>query len=258
MPSWRRKESFPPRAAVVTSAKIGTAARLRRCSVAVHSTTRQPEAARRHRRRQYPSLSTRSGVLARPHEVVAHVGRRERLVPVQVEGGDQELGDRDLPEVLEQQAQLPRERTRVQDQVRGHRAGPEDLERGRPAHGGLLDRPESTSPERRREEEVRDARGAVGALLQPPAQLPKAPDELLRHPLVGEEVAPGGDLVHERLQRVGDHELGPVEEGLARGPGRLHPTGRGGRAGGKGQRSGENEDEEPATVGQRARRPGRG
>ncbi len=86
------------------------------------------------------------GVLARPHEVVAHVGRRERLVPVQVEGGDQELGDRDLPEVLEQQAQLPPERTGVQDQVRGHRAGPEDLERGRPGHGRLSSTGRSRPP----------------------------------------------------------------------------------------------------------------
>ena len=59
MLSWRRKESFPPRAAVVTSEKTGAEARLRMSSVAVHSTTRQPDAVRRHRRRQTPDRSTR-------------------------------------------------------------------------------------------------------------------------------------------------------------------------------------------------------
>jgi hypothetical protein len=175
-------------------------------------------------------------VLRRPHELVAHVGRGEAVIPLERERGHQELGHRHLPELLEQAAQLPGEGAGVQDGVPGHRAAAEDTQGGRPDRL-LLERLEPAAPEVGGEEGIRHGRGAIGTLLHPLAQLPKQRDQLPGHPLVGEEIAARVDLVHERLQRLGDHELRPVEEGLARGPGRLHSPGRGGRAEGKGQRN---------------------
>jgi len=65
--SWRRKESVPPKAAVVTSAKTGADARLRWCSAAVHSRTRQaPSASRRQLMIQRPTHSARHHGRPRP------------------------------------------------------------------------------------------------------------------------------------------------------------------------------------------------
>ena len=58
---------FPPKAALVTSAKTGAAARLRWCSDAVHSRTRQaPSGSRRQRRLQRPTHSARLASGPRP------------------------------------------------------------------------------------------------------------------------------------------------------------------------------------------------
>ena len=76
MPSWRRKESLPPRAAVGDVGEDrGRGAAADGRSAAVHSTTRQPERSRRHRIVHVPVSSTRQALRALADEVEAHVGR---------------------------------------------------------------------------------------------------------------------------------------------------------------------------------------
>ena len=84
-----------------------------------------------------------------------------------------------------------------------------------PGDGHFLDRPQAATPERRSQEKFRDARRAVGTLLQLRAQLREARDEPPRHPLVGEQIAARGGLIQKGLQRVGDRQLRPVVVRLA-------------------------------------------
>ena len=116
-----------------------------------------------------------------------------------------------------------------------------------PGDGHLLDRPQAATPERRSQEKLRDARRAVGTLLQLRAQLREARDELRRHPLVGEQIAARRDLIQEGLQRLGDRQLRSVVVGLARAQRGLHPAVRGQRAGGKERSDTQSENEAPGT-----------
>ena len=184
-------------------------------------------AVRRHRKRHTPSRSTRHASAARAHDVVAHVGGRDapssRPASSEVIRNSATVTFRKSSSSCRSSA---RERAGVQDEVRGHRAARKISREGCPAtpspRPAGVDRPGTTDASSR--SATRAARS--GLSLQPRAQLREACDELPRHPLVGERGRSRADLVQERLQGLGDRELRSVAGGLARGPGRLHPTGR--------------------------------
>jgi hypothetical protein len=153
------------------------------------------------------------GIRALTRDVVAHVGARQALLPVHLDGGDQELGDRDLAEFVHELAQLLGKGARARYEVQGRRAAPKDLKRGVPVGGHLVDGLEATAPERRRQHEVHHVGGATGARPQPPAELGQARGQLGGLLLLRKRVGAGSEGRQERLHDVGRPELGPVVEG---------------------------------------------
>ena len=114
MLSCRRNESLPPRAAV------GDLGEDRAAGAAREVRRRRPFDDLPPGRSPAPAHSPDADVLdaprfrARPDDVVAHVGADEPRRPIRLDGGDQELGDRDLAQILDQPLELRGERAGVE------------------------------------------------------------------------------------------------------------------------------------------------
>ena len=106
--SCRRNESIAPKAAVVTSVKMGTEALLR-VSLQGRPLDDAP-AGRSLLPAHLPPADALDAVgrAARTHEVVAHLGGGRAPLPIHRESGDQELGGGDLAELLKQPRELRR------------------------------------------------------------------------------------------------------------------------------------------------------
>ena len=154
------------------------------------------------------------GVLRPAHDVVAHVDPGEPPVALDVDRGDQELGDRDLPQAPEHPPQLRRERARVEPELLRQGVGPQDLERRGAGDGRFRDGQEPAAAEVGGQQPISQATAAIDARLQARPQLRQAGFELLRLPLIGERVVARIDVLQERLEHLGDGERGSVEVGI--------------------------------------------
>ena len=215
MLSWRN-ESLRPSAAAVISVKIGARARLTTCSAAVQRTTCQPDACLRQRHLPHAHVFDPVRLRARADDVVADGGARESRTSASgsVDRGDEELRDGDLAQIAGQPLQFRGEGARVERGVA--RQIPRSLHvEGPRARGRFIGGRQPCAAEAGTEERADQGGRLRRARAQGARQLAQPRVDLLSVPLQGERVVSRFEMLQERLARVRNRQLRPVDDAPA-------------------------------------------